>query len=73
MSTQPESLDKIWTERELAERLNLPIRKSGRSIPLSFMIRGGLPHSEKSGRRFFFESDIVSYFWSRRKASETAE
>jgi len=37
------------------------------------MIRGGLPYSEKSGRRFFFEQDILAYLWSRRTAPEKAE
>jgi len=73
MSSKPDKLEQIWSERELAERLNLPIRKSGRCVPLSFWIRGGLPHAEKAGRRFFFESDIISYLWRRRKGSESPE
>ena len=73
MNSKPEKLEEIWSERELAERLNLPIRKSGRCIPLSFWVRGGLPYAEKAGRRFFFEADVISYLWQRRKASETAE
>ena len=73
MSSKPEKLEEIWGERELAERLNLPIRKSGRCIPLSFWIRGGLPHAEKANKRFFFEADVINYLWSRRKGSESAE
>ena len=66
MSTKPESIEKVWSERELAERLNLPIRESGRSIQLSYWIRGGLKHAEKAGRRFFFEQDVIDYLWGRR-------
>jgi len=73
MSSKPEKLEQIWSERELAERLGLPVRKSGRCIPLSFWVRGGLPHAEKAGRRFFFEEDVISYLWQRRKAPEKAE
>ncbi len=74
MSTKkPESLDQLWTEAELGTRLGLPVRKSGKCVPLSYMVRGGLAYSEKSGRRFFFESDVISYLWSRRIAPETTE
>jgi len=73
MTLKPESIDKIWPERELAERLDLPVRESGRCVPLSFWIRGGLPYAEKAGRRFFFEQDVIDYLWSRRKGSEIAE
>lgn len=73
MSSKPESLEKIWSEKELAERLNLPVRKSGRCIPISFWIRGGLPHAEKAGRRFFFEQDVIDYLWRRREGGESTE
>lgn len=73
MSSKPDKLEEIWAERELAERLNLPIRESGRCVPLSFWIRGGLPYAEKANKRFFFEQDVIDYLWSRRKGSESAE
>ena len=74
MSTKKaESLDQLWTEAELGTRLGLPVRKSGKCVPLSFMVRGGLVHAEKSGRRFYFESDILEYFWGRRVVPEKAE
>jgi len=73
MSSKPDSLEKIWSERELAERLDLPIRESGRCVPLSFWIKGGLPHAEKAGRRFFFEEDVIDYLWTRRRGAETSE
>jgi len=73
MTSKPDKLEEIWSERELGERLGLPVRKSGRCIPISFWIRGGLPHAEKAGRRFFFEEDVISYLWQRRKVPEKAE
>jgi len=73
MSSKPGKLEEIWSERELAERLNLPIRESGRCVPLSFWIRGGLPHAEKANKRFFFEQDVIDYLWSRREGSGSAE
>jgi len=73
MTSKPESIDKIWSEKELAERFNLPVKKSGRCIPISFWIRGGLKYAEKASRRFFFEQDVIDYLWSRREGSESAE
>jgi len=73
MSLKPKNIDHIWSERELAERLNLPVRESGRCVPLSYWIRGGLPYAEKADRRFFFEQDVIDYLWSRRKGAETSE
>ncbi len=73
MSAKPESLEKIWAEKELAERLNLSIRESGRCVPLSHWIRGGLPYAEKADKRFFFEQDVIDYLWSRRKGAEIVE
>ena len=66
MSQKPESLESVWPEKELCAQLNLPIGKSGRSVQLSNWIRGGLKYVEKSGRRYFFEQDVVDYLWSRR-------
>ena len=68
MSEKPESLEEIWSEKDLAARLDLPITKSGHSRQLSNWIRGGLPFVEKSGRRYFFEQDVVDYLWRRYKA-----
>lgn len=60
------TLAEIWSEKELAERLNLPVGKSGRSTQLGNWIRGGLKYCEKSGRRYFIEQDVVEYILSRR-------
>lgn len=73
MSSKPDKLEEIWSEQELGERLGLPVRKSGRCVPISFWIRGGLPYAEKAGRRYFFEADLIDYLWSRRKGSGSAE
>ena len=59
------SLDKIWTEKELAEKLDLPITKSGRCIQLGNWINGGLKYAEKSGKRYFFEEDVFDYLAGR--------
>jgi hypothetical protein len=73
MSSKPEKLEEVWSEKGLAEFLGLPVRKSGRCIPLSFWVRGGLPYAEKADRRFFFEQDVIDYLWSRRKGPEIVE
>ena len=64
--TEQLKLEEFWNERELAERLDLPIKPSGRSIQLSHWIQGGLVHMEKSGRRYFHEQDVVNYLVSRK-------
>lgn len=65
MTERPKRLDEIWAERDLAERLDLPITKSGRSRQLSNWIQGGLKFVEKSGRRYFFEQDIIGFLFGR--------
>ncbi len=64
---KPTDLNQIWPERELCERLDLPVTKAGRSRQLSNWIRGGLKFVEKSERRYFFEQDVIDYLWSRRE------
>ena len=65
MSQKPERLDQVWSEKDLCARLDLPVTKSGRSRQLSNWVRGGLKYVEKSGRRYFFESDVINYLWNR--------
>lgn len=67
MSQKPERLDEIWSEQDLCARLDLPVTASGRSRQLSGWVRGGLPYVEKSGRRYFFEQDVIGYLWERYK------
>ena len=70
MSQKPEKLDQVWSEKDLCARLDLPVTKSGRSRQLSNWVRGGLRHMEKSGRRYFFEQDVISYLWGRYNRDE---
>ncbi len=63
----PTSLDQVWNEPDLCEKLNLPIAKTtGKSRQLTNWIKGGLRYAEKSGHRYFFESDVLKYLWDRR-------
>lgn len=64
------TLDQIWAEGELAAKLGLPVKKSGKSQQLTNWIRGGLRCAEKSGRRFFFEQDVIDYLVKRRNMVE---
>ncbi len=70
MTEKPERLDAIWSEKELCDRLDLPVTKSGRSRQLSNWIRGGLKFVEKSERRYFFEQDVIDYLWNRAQMKE---
>ncbi|MBW1916205.1 MAG: hypothetical protein JRI86_14940 [Deltaproteobacteria bacterium] len=65
MSQKPEKLEQVWTEKELCERLDLSVAQSGRSRQLSNWIRGGLRYFEKSGKRYFFEQDVIDSLWER--------
>ncbi|NQT22798.1 MAG: hypothetical protein HQ579_05080 [Candidatus Omnitrophica bacterium] len=70
MSKKPEKLDQIWSEKDLCERLDLPVTKSGRSRQISNWIRGGLRYMEKSERRYFLEQNVIEYLWSHYKEAE---
>ena len=71
MTQKPEKIDQILSEKKLCEWLDLPYPESGRSRQISAWIRGGLRFVEKSGRRFFFESDVIDYLWQRYNRTET--
>ena len=58
---KPGCLNEIWPERYLCKRLDLPVTKSGRSLQLNNWVRGGLGYVQKSGRRYFFEQDVIDY------------
>jgi len=68
---KPKSLNAILSEKALCEWLDLPLTKSGHSRQLSNWVRGGLRFVEKSGRRYFFEQDIINYLWGRYNRDET--
>jgi hypothetical protein len=68
---RPQKLAQIWSERELSERLGIPVSANGRSRVLSAWIREGLPYISKSDRRFFFEGDLITFLWNCQERSET--
>jgi hypothetical protein len=71
MSQKPQRLEEVWSERDLCARLDLPVTKSGRSRQLSNWVRGGMRYVDKSGRRYFFEQDVIGYLWGRYNRDET--
>ena len=70
MERKPEKLDQIWSEKDLCERLDLPVKEAGRSQQLTYWIKGGLPCIEKSNKRYFFEQDVIDYLWGKREKSQ---
>lgn len=73
MSQRPTTLDAVWREEELCEKLGLPVGTSGRSRQLSNWIKGGLKHMERSDRRYFAEQDVIDFLWGNRKGSATGD
>ena len=67
---KPKDLNQIWSEKDLCDRLDLPVTNSGRSRQLSHWIRGGLRYFEKSEKRYFFEQDVIDYLWGRFQRAE---
>jgi hypothetical protein len=63
---QPKSLDELWSEKDLCERFGLRAGK-GRSVAISYWIRAGLKSVEISGRRFFWEQDVIDFMLARQK------
>ena len=61
---RPESLDQLWSEKDLAERFGLRMGK-GHCVTLGYWVKGGLKCVEISGRRFFWESDIIDWLLER--------
>ena len=62
---KPKNLNEVWSEKDLANWLDLNVSENGRSRQLGSWIRGGLNFIEKSERRYFFEQDIIDYLWNR--------
>ena len=67
MLEKPKDMTQVWTEREICEKLDLPIKKTGRSQQISNWVSGGLKCAELSGRRFFFEDDILDFLYVKSK------
>ena len=62
---RPGSLDLLWTEKDLCQKLGLKMGKD-HSIVLGHWIGAGLQCTEISGRRFFWESDVIDYMVERQ-------
>jgi hypothetical protein len=65
------SLDQLWSEKDLCERFGLPMGKS-HSVTVGYWIRGGLKCTEISGRRFFWENDIIEFLLERSRRQREA-
>ena len=63
---QPKSLDELWSEKDLCERFGLRAGK-GHSVAISYWVRAGLRCVEISGRRFFWEQDVIEFMLARQK------
>lgn len=63
---QPKSLEELWSEEDLCKRLNLRIGK-GHSTIITHWVGGGLKHIDISGRRFFWEQDVIEFMLERQK------
>ena len=59
-----ESIDQIWTEKQLAGRFEVPFKEeTGRSRVISGWINKGLRCAVRiSEKRYFFESDVIAFF-----------
>ena len=68
---QPKSLDELWSEKDLCERFGLRMGK-GHSVAISYWIRAGLKYVETSGRRFFWEQDIIEFLLERQRCQREA-
>lgn len=68
-TNRPVTLDELWTEKDLCERVGVRMGK-GHSTVLSNWIKGGLKCVEISGRRFFWEHDIIEYLVSRQSRQQ---
>lgn len=69
---QPKSLDELWSEKDLCERLGLRMGK-GHSVVIGYWIRAGLGHVEISGRRFFWEQDVIEFMLERQRHQREAQ
>jgi len=59
---RPETLNEIWTERELCEKFGLRINEvTGISRQVGNWIKDGLPFVGKSGNRYFYEKEVIEF------------
>ena len=70
---RPESLDRLWSEKDLCERFGLRMGKD-HSPTIGYWIKGGLRYIDVSGRRFFWEHEVIEFFLERqRRQKESGE
>jgi hypothetical protein len=68
MAEKPKSIQNILSEAMLIrDFLGLEQPKLGRSRIISSWTRQGLRYVEVSERRYFFEEDLVDFFWGKYK------
>ncbi len=68
MEQKPQSINQILSEGMiLRDFLGLPQTKSGKSRIISSWVRQGLKYVGVSGQRYFFEQDLVDFFWAKSK------
>ena len=68
---QPKSLDELWSEKDLCERFGLRMGK-GHSVAIGYWVRAGLKCVEISGRRFFWEQDVIEFMLGRQRHQREA-
>lgn len=68
MEQKPKALASILSEAMLIrDFLGIQEPKSGRSRVVSSWINQGLKCLEISERRYFFEEDVIEFFWKKYK------
>jgi hypothetical protein len=66
MERKPKKMANILSETMLTQDfLGMPKTKSGKNRVISSWIRQGLKYVEVSGQRYFFEGDLVDFFWKK--------
>ncbi len=77
MGKKPEKLNEILPEEEVCGWLRIPYnKKTGNSHTLTYWVREGLPCISKSEKRYFLESDLVSFlmrFYGDQRLEESSE
>lgn len=66
-------MEEIWLEKDLAERLDLKIGKTGKSRTLSGWISEGLGYIEIYNRRYFVEEDITAFMMRFKKKCQNSK
>jgi hypothetical protein len=61
MSEKVLGLTDLWSEKDLIERLNLKVGKTGRSKTLGNWINRGLPYFKHGDRRFFLGTEVMTF------------